>query len=190
MAPLPAIRFAEELLESGIRYLLKHGSLDEIVIPTCRGNHGRTTKKKRFATSAANSYEHHMYCSLQKYLRNEPRVKFIVSESYHTWVEIQGRPFRFHHGDEMEYRGGIGGLYIPTNKAIAAWNKTKVAAFDFFGHFHTWCQDNLWASNGSLIGYNAYAIANKIAYQPPWQTFAVIDRREPLPTKVLKLHCE
>jgi hypothetical protein len=131
-----------------------------------------------------------MYLALAKYLRDEPRVKFIISESYHTWVTIQGRPVRFHHGDGMQYHGGVGGLYIPVNKAIAAWNKTQVASFDFFGHFHTWCHDNLWASNGSLVGYNAYALANKIPYQPPWQTFAVFDKREPLPTKVLKLFCE
>jgi len=190
MAPLPAIRFVEELLESGIRYLLKHGNLAEIIIPTANGNHGRTTRRKRFATSAANSYEFHMYHSLAKYLRSEPRVKMLIGEGYHNWVDIQGHPCRFHHGDAIRYEGGVGGLYIPVNKAIAAWNKTRVACVDFFGHFHTWCQDNLWCSNGSLIGYNAYAIEKKIPFQPPWQTFSVIDRKHSLPTKVLKLFCE
>lgn len=189
LAPLPAARFACDLLEEGLRLLLRDRRIKVIKVPTSHGNHGRATKKRRHATAADTSYEYNMYLTLAERFRHEPRIVWQIGTGYHNWLTIQGHRCRFHHGDSIRYAGGVGGITIPVNKAIAAWNKTEPAAYDFFGHYHTWTHDWRWICNGSLIGYNAFAIDIKAPYQPPVQTFAVIDAERGL-TRALPVFCD
>jgi hypothetical protein len=106
------------------------------------------------------------------------QVQWQVSESYHNLVTIYDKIIRFHHGDGLSYQGGIGGLTIPVEKAIANWNKSPAKAdLDCFGHWHTQMQSPKFCSNGSLIGYNAYAISIKAPYEHPQQTYFLFDKR-------------
>jgi len=62
-------------------------------------------------------------------------------------------------------------------KAIASWNKSPLKAdLDIFGHWHTQMQNPKWVANGSLIGYNAYALSIKASFEPPQQTYFLFDR--------------
>jgi hypothetical protein len=56
-------------------------------------------------------------------------------------------------------------------KAVAQWNTLRKADFECFGHFHTafGFGGNSFVSNGAMIGYNAYALSVKAAYQDPIQ---------------------
>jgi hypothetical protein len=74
LAPLPAIRFARELIGAGIRMLLAETRLEQIIVPCSYGNHGRTTIKSRISSGAENSYETHLYHSLAADFADEPRV--------------------------------------------------------------------------------------------------------------------
>jgi hypothetical protein len=69
-------------------------------------------------------------------------------------LQIYDVTVRFHHGHSIRYAGGVGGIYIPTNKAIAQWNKGRHADLDVFGHFHQLRDGGNFICNGSLIGYN------------------------------------
>jgi len=71
----------------------------------------------------------------------------------------------------------VGGIYIPTNKAIAQWNKGVRADLDVFGHFHQFIDAGNFVANGSLIGYNAYALRIKADYEPPKQAFFLVNKR-------------
>ena len=176
LSPIEACGFAEDLLERGLRTLLKESGVKRIIVPTCVGNHGRCTPKTRIASMTDNSFEQAMYRHLARCFRHEPRIVWQVGEGYHNWLDIEGHAVRFHHGDAIKFGGGVGGLAIPTNKAVAAWNRTKVATVDFFGHLHTWLNLRKWVSNGSAIGFGAYSLFIKAEYETPSQTFAVIDR--------------
>jgi hypothetical protein len=189
LAPLDAMLFAMNLLERGLRTLLAEAKVERIIVPTANGNHGRTTHKMRHATAAQNSYEHNAYLHLARRFQDEPRIHFQVGTGYHNWLNIQGHDVRFHHGDSMRYGGGVGGIHVPVNKSIAAWNKSRRAAVDFFGHFHQFTWNNRWVCNGSVIGYSAYALSIKAEYEEPKQTFAVIDQERGL-TRVLPIFCE
>ena len=83
---------------------------------------------------------------------------------------------RFHHGDAIRYEGGVGGLTIPANKAIAQSNKSRTAYLDIFGHYHQMLDGGKFVSNGSLIGYNPYAIRIKASYEEPKQVFFLMER--------------
>ncbi len=177
LLPIDAANKARELLTSGIVFLLENGKFDEIVIPCHSGNHARTTPKTRVTTERGHSLEYMIYASLAREFKSEPRVKFLLADGYHSYVEVYGRTIRFHHGHMIRYQGGVGGVYIPVNKAISQWSRAKHADLDVFGHFHQAKHDVRFISNGSLIGYNAFAISIKADFEPPKQAFFLIDRK-------------
>jgi hypothetical protein len=173
LTPTETILWLKDQLAEGIAYLRHQFSSVKIV---CNyGNHGRTTKKPRHATGYKNSYEWLLYSILSSQITGDD-LEWVVADSYLSFVPVYDRVIRFHHGDGLKYQGGIGGLTIPTEKAIASWNRAKVADLDVFGHWHTQQQNPKWVSNGSLIGYNAYALSIKAGFERPQQTFFLFDR--------------
>jgi hypothetical protein len=173
LTPTETILWLKDQLAEGIAYLRQQFSSIKIV---CNyGNHGRTTKKPRHATGYKNSYEWLLYSILSSQITGDD-LEWVVADSYLSFVPVYGKVIRFHHGDGLKYQGGVGGLTIPTEKAIASWNRAKVADLDVFGHWHTQQQNPKWVSNGSLIGYNAYAVSIKAGYERPQQTFFLFDR--------------
>ena len=165
-------------LLSGIRFLLDNTTADLLIV--CHsGNHGRTTKEQRIATETGNSLEQYLYYNMRDQLANEPRVKFQIAEGYHSYVRLFDNKYvvRFHHGHGMNYGGGIGGIMIPVQKAINQWNKGVRADLDVFGHFHTRLDGGNFVANGSLIGYNAYALRIKADFERPSQTFFLVNKK-------------
>lgn len=177
LTPTQSLVMLKRLIKSGINFLLDEGELDNIVVPCSIGNHGRTGMIKKVATAYKNNYEWLLYHILADEFKDDKRVKFIISSAYHTWVNVFDKyDIRFHHGDYLRYSGGVGGLTVPANKAINEWNKSKRAYLDCFGHFHTYFDGETFVSNGSLVGYNAYAVSIKAPYQQPYQAFFTIDK--------------
>jgi len=177
LGPAEAILFIQEKCVTGIEALAKHKGVESITVISSFGNHGRTTKKRRVSTGYKTSWEWLAYRNMAEYYRNKTNVRFQVGIGYFNTLEIQGFMTRFHHGDNIRYQGGVGGLTIPVNKAIAQWNKKQYAHFDFFGHWHTYMNTWNWTSCGCLVGYNAYAESIKADFQEPTQTFSVIDKK-------------
>jgi len=176
LRPMEAILFAQGLIESGILFLLENTKLNLTFV--CHvGNHTRITKKVHISTEQGNSLESLMYCSLRQRFISEPRVKFIIAEGYHSYLDVYGTKIRFHHGHSLRYQGGIGGLTIPVNKAIAQWNKIIPVDLDIFGHWHTYMHMKNFVANGSLIGYNAFALSIKADFDVPKQAYFLIDKR-------------
>lgn len=176
LQPIHATLFAQELIASGIEFLLEHSRLN-LTIPCHSGNHARTTRTVRVSSENGHSLEYFMYRSLAGYFRNEPRVKFIIPEGYHSYMDVYGHTLRFHHGHEINYQGGVGGIYIPVNKAIAQWNKARRADLDVFGHFHQARDGGNFICNGSSIGYNAYALSIKADFETPRQQLFLMDKK-------------
>ena len=175
LSPVEAISFLQDMICSGLDLWIKKTKLP-IFIPTCVGNHGRTTEKTRVKTRVRNSYEWLLYATLAKYYAKNPRVHWIIGEGYHNIQVIKGRIVRFHHGDGMRYQGGVGGITIPVNKAVAAWDEIGQADFDIFGHWHTFSVSYpKWISCGSLIGFSEFSLWIKAKFQHPTQTFIVLN---------------
>ena len=173
--PTQAIWEVQNLIASGIEFLLEATDVD-LIIPCASGNHSRITEKQRSSTEFGNSLETYMYRNLEKYFSGNKRVKFIINDSYLTYVDVLGWRCRFSHGHALRFAGGIGGLFIPAYKAISQWNKSKTADYDFFGHFHQIKDGGTFICNGSLIGYNAFAVKIKADYEKPKQAFIIIDK--------------
>lgn len=175
LSPIEAILLAQNWLENGIRYLLANTDV-KLIIPCSVGNHSRITNKVHINTESGNSLEAYMYHMLARHIQ-EDRVQFIINESYFTYVDIFGMTLCFHHGHALRYQGGVGGLYVPVRRAIGQWNKKKRVDIWICGHFHSYLQDPSFMVNGSLIGWNAYADRLSVDFEPPKQTFFLIDKK-------------
>jgi transposase len=177
MSPIEECLFAQDLLSGGIKFLLKEGGFKKILVPCSYGNHGRTTPKKRVASGYKNSYEWGMYNNLARYFEGESRVQFQISNGYFNYVEVYNRVLRFHHGDNIGYQGGVGGVTIPLNKFIARSNQQRVADLDLIGHFHQLQQSTQFTINGSLIGFGAYAQSLGASPESAQQAFKLLDSK-------------
>lgn len=191
LSPTEAIDWVIDRIDGVIRFMLKHSGCKTITIPTCNGNHGRDTEKRRVASAGKHSYEWLMYRVLERLYKNEPRVQFKIEQhAPHNILDIQGKLVRFQHGDLIRYQGGVYGLGVPVEKARAKWNDTYRVDYDFFGHWHTYLTGERWCACNCLIGYNLFAQSIKAAATPPTQTLAIFDRKRPLPVLVRQVFCD
>lgn len=181
LLPIEEMLKVQDTLASGIKYLLDHTNKN-IYIPCCVGNHSRKTAKIHVATEVKNSFEWAIYCNLAKYFENNDRVMFDIAEGAILYHNFYGYNIRFLHGTEIKYNGGVGGIFVSGNKAIMQWNKAKYADLTVFGHFHQ-TKYSGWGGficNGSLCGYDEYALSLKADYERPQQTFFLLDKERGL----------
>ena len=176
MQPTEAIWMVGGWILSGLNYLRKTCPDINLIIPCSLGNHSRITDKQRIQTEYGNSLELLLYNRIAEYFENDNKVKVIVTDAYFTYVNVYGKELAFSHGHNAKFNGGVGGLTIPLNKAIAQWDKMKKADYYFMGHFHSFCVGSNFIVNGSVIGYNAYALSIKAGFERPTQTFALINK--------------
>lgn len=180
----------QTMIASGIEHLIKTLNKDtttKIIIPCHYGNHGRITEKTHISTAAGNSLEYLMYHNLANYFKGEDRIQFNISRGDLSYLDINGFTVRFHHGDAIKYGGGIGGIFIPAFKAISQWDKAKRADLDVFGHFHQCRDGGKFVTNGSLVGYNDFALKIKADYEKPKQLFFLIDHNRKEKTTTLPI---
>lgn len=186
--PIDELMAVQNALVSGIKYILENTDVN-LIIPCHSGNHGRATEKRRVSTEAGNSFEYLMYHNIANYFKDEKRIKFLISRGYLSYLDINGFVIRFHHGHALKYAGGVGGIFIPAFKAISQWDKAKRADLDVFGHFHQMKDGGKFISNGSLVGYNDFALMIKADYEKPKQVFFIInhERKEKTTTSPIFL---
>lgn len=177
LSPTEAVRWLLPRLRDGIATLLSALDLERIVVPCSIGNHGRTTKKPRVATGYANSFDWLLYHWLQSEFRDEPRITFEITASSHQYVEVYGQVIHFHHGDDVQYQGGIGGLGIPLLKAVPMWDRVKASAVHCIGHWHTLRDYGRAVVNGSLIGFGPYSQRIRAEFEDPFQGWFLFDSK-------------
>lgn len=154
--------------------------LARIHCPRVPGNHDRmsltrrTPFRKRVALSSAPLLAHMVATAPE--IRADKRITIELSHAEHVYLDVYGKTLRGMHGDRFKYQGGVGGIFVPARRHIQGLNKTRHAEITIFGHYHTQKSDDLWISNGSLIGPNAYSIANGMDPEPPAQVFFLIDK--------------
>lgn len=186
--PLAAIRWIGERLRGFLDAVAENAK--EVVVATSCGNHGRTTEKLR-TNEADTSYEHHLYLTMRA-AEQRKNVRWHVGEGHLNYLDLDGFKIRFCHGHAVRYQGGIGGIHVPLNKAIAAWDATERADLTCLGHWHqfSWGRAGRYVSNGSVIGHSAYAVRIKATYEPPCQAAIVIDHGRREVTQAYPLFCD
>lgn len=177
LAPGDAARFWKSLFISGIQYLLDNSSFN-ILCDMLPGNHGRMTRQMHFSDPTGTSLETFAYHAIAGKFDGNPRVELAVSDHAMRYRRFYEKfNMRLIHGYEIKYGGGVGGITIPVNKAIAQWDIAVRADLTLFGHFHQLIDGGNFIGNGSLIGYNTFAQAIKAKFEQPRQAFFLIDAR-------------
>lgn len=177
LPPGEAARYWLGLFISGIDFLLRESSY-QIEMDLIPGNHGRMTKQVHFGDPTGTSLETFAYHALAGRYEGNPRVHMHVSEHamvYRTFFE--SFVLRLIHGYEVKYGGGVGGLTIPLNKAIYSWDIGKRASLTVLGHFHQRFHGPRFLANGSMIGFNSFALAIKAQFEEPVQSFYLVNAR-------------
>jgi hypothetical protein len=163
----------------------------DVIVATSCGNHGRTTEKLR-TNEADTSYEHDLYLTMQSEERQK-NIRWQVGEGHLNYVDLDGFCVRFSHGHSVKYQGGIGGVHVPLRKKIAAWDATSRADLTCIGHWHqfSWGRSGRYITNGSVIGYSAYAVRiGAEGSERPCQAAFVIDHGRNEVTKAYPLFCD
>ena len=178
MSPTQTVLWLQSMITDAIDRVVERAKLDKVYVWCNFGNHGRTTVRRRHSTGYMNSYEWLIYNVLSQHYADHPVVDFDVSNGSHLYTDVYGKTIRFHHGDDTRYGGGVGGISIPLRKAVFDWNTVRKADLTCFGHWHQLRDFNDIVVNGSLIGYNAYALAVKAKWEGPRQAFILMDEND------------
>lgn len=176
-SPVQAIARLHTWISAGIRYILKETGTQNLKIVCNSGNHGRLTEKVRPSTREANSLEWLLYHFLKSEFQSEKRVDFHLPIGAHQYLSVYDWTIRFTHGDDAKYGGGVGGILIPIQKALYRWQTYRHADLTCIGHFHQYHDISDLVINGSLIGYNPYALKIGAKFEQPQQAFFLIDSR-------------
>ena len=82
------------------------------------------------------------------------------------------------HGHQIRFGGGVGGLLIPMRKKVMQWDKIIKADLNLFAHFHQEQKGQKIIVNGSMIGFNKFALDCGFEYESPKQAFFLINRKK------------
>lgn len=191
MGPVEEARFAEQLLLGALEPLIAERSIGSIDLVMMRGNHGRTTKKIQFKNDYKTSLESWIYWHLADVLSSK-RVRCRVPPGDVFLLPItRDWSLRLFHGHQVRYQDGVGGVTIPLNKWEAKQDKTAPAQYNLMGHYHFYSQPNAFTTlNGSLKGWDEFAASIGDAFQPPLQTFALLDTARRMVAQHLPIFCE
>ena len=147
---------------------------DQIAIFSVAGNHGRTTKKTPAKNKAYTNYDWLLGSLLELWFKSDKRVNVRVADGDDLQYRIYNHRYRLTHGDQ--FRGGSGfiGPYAPITRGEI---KKRAAAetidmnYDtlVMAHFHNLMLLDRVIVNGSVVGYDEYAIKNNFPYTPPKQ---------------------
>lgn len=176
LSPTDALLFVQRHMIAGIDHWLTDPEIERFTFLCNDGNHGRLTDQMHYSTRTQNSLEVFLYAQLAHHYRNEPRIRFILPTSQFTFFDdVYGRTIRATHMDAFRYGGGVGGITVPLFRALARWETVKRADLTIGGHWHQRiCLPNVMV-NGSLIGFNAYAMGIGASFEHPVQSMRMLD---------------
>lgn len=174
LGPTEAVALLQDHMATGIAHLAKNVKDSALRVVCNYGNHARTTRFQRQGTGWKHNFEWLAYETMARVFSGIP---FKIEKGYMNYCNVQGYNVRFHHGEAVKYAGGVGGLQIPMNKALAQWDKAVHADYSINGHYHTYKDEWTWTSCGCLCGYDSFAQSIKADYQEPTQTIVFIDSK-------------
>jgi hypothetical protein len=143
-------------------------------LPCVTGNHGRSNKKWQAKQRAHLSYEWLMYQFLQRTFASDDRISFQIPEGPDADYALLGTGYRLTHGDTFRGGDGIIGPIGPVTRGTLKRGRmagAMGAPFDqlILGHWHTLTWGSNFIINGSLKGFDEFAMSLSITPEAPAQ---------------------
>lgn len=179
LTPVEATLLAQNLIYSGLSYICENTCVDKILFIGIVGNHSRTTKKIQHINGFKMSYEWLMYQNIKQQCENSKLpIEFNIPESELAILDMpDGQRFIFCHGFQIKGSGSgtVCGIYPALNRLTMKWGRVFSQNRVFMGHFHTCTSISNAMVNGSIIGFNSFALTNGLAYEEPAQMYIAFD---------------
>lgn len=181
LTPLEATQLAQGLIFNGLKFICEKSNVEDIYFIGIVGNHSRVTKKIQHANGYKMSYEWLMYQNIKREceIAGLP-ITFNLPESEMAVVDTQdNRRFLFIHGFQIRSNGSgtVCGIYPALNRLCMKWDKIFHQDKIYLGHFHSCVSIPNAMVNGSIIGYNSFALSNGFGYERPAQQYEVYDTK-------------
>lgn len=193
LSPSEATIKAQSLIYSGLSFLCNNTRLNSIKFIGIVGNHSRTTKKIQHSNGYKLSYEWIMYQNIKSMCEvTGLPIEFNIPESEMAIIDTpDNKRFIFVHGYQIK-SGGSGtvcGIYPALNRLAMKWDRTFNQDKIYLGHFHSCVSIPNATVNGSIIGFNSFALSNGFAYEEPAQMYEVYDSERGL-LLTRKIYCD
>lgn len=148
-------------------------------VASVMGNHGRTSRKPRAKLRARTNFDWLLSKMVERHFKGNSKITFAVPESADVLVDVYGYGQLMTHGDQVTGGGGIGGIYPPVMRLRARKQQRHLQAGSSFstlwmGHWHQYLSTPSLVVNGSLKGYDEYAMVSNFAFEQPQQAFAIV----------------
>lgn len=173
-------------IAAGLRKLSEHFPLVYVVgVP---GNHGRLNMKPMAKLNAVYNCDWGIYQLLERFLHDlvaEGKVVFNCPAARDLTFHVEGHPYRLTHGDQFRGGDGIIGPLGPITRGDVKKRTMAMTlptdAQDYktlvLGHFHQLHMLHSRIINGSLKGYDEYALSNNFSWEPAQQALWLTHRR-------------
>lgn len=179
LTPLEATFEAQNLIYNGLKYICDNTELKRIKFVGIVGNHSRVTNKIQHSNGYKMSYEWLMYKNIQKQAELEGLpIEFDIPESEMAIEDTSDcKRFLFIHGFQIKGSGNgtVCGIYPSLGRLSLKYGKVYKQDKIYLGHFHSCISIPNAVVNGSIIGYNSYALTNGFAYEEPAQMYELYD---------------
>ncbi len=177
MSPMEETLFSREILHKYIKTVCEYGNFKKIAIACTRGNHSRITHRMVASVDYRMNYETILYSILKDDFSKEA-ISWTIPDSEVAEVEVYGKMLRVVHGHQIKFQGGVGGLTVPLNKYVMRMDQINKAFYNFVHHYHNLSYPTVRTTvNGSIVGYDPYAMSIGCSYEPPMQSFQLLDSK-------------
>lgn len=172
-----SLLFWSEQLSASIDLLAKEFKRCHVV--SVVGNHGRTTRKPRMKQRVKTNFDWLLAKMIERHFSKDKRVSFTVPESADAFIHIYEHGHLITHGDQVSGGGGIGGIYPPIMRMRARKHQRYMATGKSFqtlwlGHWHQYISTPSMIVNGSMKGFDEYALLMGFGFEQPQQALAVV----------------
>lgn len=143
------------------------------------GNHGRMSRKPRAKLRARTNFDWLLCKMLERHFVGKKNITFDVPDSADCLVNIYGFGHLLTHGDQASGGGGIGGIWPPVMR-LRARKLTRYSDTGrpfhtlWMGHWHQYISTPSLIVNGSMKGYDEYAMINNFGFEVPQQALAIV----------------
>lgn len=194
LTPPEAILKCQSLIVSGLKFICDTCKGINIECVAIVGNHSRSSKKIQHSNGYKLSYEWIMYNNIKGIMEQlgYNNIHFIIPKSEMVLLEMPDKKrFIFIHGFQIK-SGGTGtvcGIYPSLQRLAMKWDRVFRQDKIYLGHFHSCISIPTATVNGSIIGYNAYAMSNGFSFEEPAQMYELYDSDKGL-LLTRKIYCK
>lgn len=147
-------------------------------VPCVSGNHGRLDRKPRMKDGPKLNFDWLLYHFVARTIGSDPKyrskISFQIPDGFDCVYGVYGTRYMLTHGDSFRGGSGITGPLLPWMRGDAKTRKQYGALglpYDVLvmGHWHQLRYLGQIIVNGSLVGFNEYALKSRFDFERPQQ---------------------